>query len=160
MGFLGWIAGIIISYLPLLVLRLGKTTPAPEVATGKITTRGGIVANKTEDILIITITTFCSRRRREGETVTRIAELFHRQRLTDATANSKMFINILLGVLAGYAQIFQQMVFSCPTPVVRPQMDIAIIHITVGTNALPAIQLAFTAPLAFTSDGDKMVLIE
>ena len=78
-------------------------SPAPEVATGKITTRGGIVANKTEDILIITITTFCSRRRREGETVTRITELFHHQRLTDATANSKMFINILLGVLARYA---------------------------------------------------------
>ena len=39
-------------------------------------------------------------------------------------------------------------------------MDIAIIYIPVGTNAFPAIQLAFTAPLAYASDGDKMVLIE
>ena len=52
------------------------------------------------------------------------------------------------------------MILSCPTPVVRPQMDIAIIYIPVGTNALPAIQLAFTAPLAFTSDGDEMILVE
>ena len=71
-----------------------------------------------------------------------------------------MFINILLCVLAGDSQIFQQMVYSRPTPVVWPKMNVAIIHILVGTDPFSTVQFTFTSPFAFATDRNQMILIE
>ena len=46
MRLLSRITGVVITYLPLLMLRIGKAAPSPEVATGKVTARCSIVAGK------------------------------------------------------------------------------------------------------------------
>ncbi|CUQ63719.1 Uncharacterised protein [Segatella copri] len=71
-----------------------------------------------------------------------------------------MFINILLCVLAGDFQIFLQMVFSRPTPVVWPKMNVAIIYILVGTDPFPTVQFTFTSKFTFATDRNQMILIE
>ena len=100
---LSWVAGVVITHLPLLMFWIGEAAPSPEVATGKVTAGCRIVANKTEHIFIIAITTLGSRGWREGESITRITELLHHQWFLDASAYLQVIVNIFLGILASHA---------------------------------------------------------
>ena len=62
MRFLGRIASIVVARQPLLVLRIGKAAPRPEVATRKLASLFGIVRHKREDILIIAVATLGAHR--------------------------------------------------------------------------------------------------
>ena len=52
---LGRVVGIVVAYLPLLVLRTGKTAPTPEVAAGKESALLGIVSHQREDIAVVAV---------------------------------------------------------------------------------------------------------
>ena len=56
MLFLGRVAGVVVATLPILVGRIGKTAPCPEVAAGKEAAVLTLLADKVEHILIIFIT--------------------------------------------------------------------------------------------------------
>ena len=71
-----------------------------------------------------------------------------------------MLVNILFGVLASHGQILNQMLRAHPTPVVRPKMNVAIIHILIRTNALVNLKILLTSPCSFRADGNQMMLVK
>ncbi len=156
---LGGVVGIVVAHLPLLVLRLGKSTPAPEVAASEVSTLFGIVGNEREDILVVAVAPV--RRGVEGklEAVAGIAELLHHQRFVQRVADGQVLVDVRLGVLTGLWQVLDERVGLGPTPVVGPQVDIAVVDIGVGTDAGPAAEVVLTAPRALAADGDEVVLV-
>ena len=131
MRFLGRIARIVVARQPLLVLRIGKAAPRPEVATRKLASLFGIVSHKREDILIIAVATLGAHSLVELEAIARIAKLLHHKRFAKTVAYLKMTVDILKRVVAGCRQIFDKAVGARPAPVIRPDMDVAIVDVLV-----------------------------
>ena len=52
------------------------------------------------------------------------------------------------------------MVGTSPTPVVWPKMNIAIVDVLVGTNALIALDVVLTSPTALATDADEVIFVE
>ena len=142
------------------MLGTGIASPPPEVAAGKVSAGLCIVTHQGEYIFIIAVTPLGCGRGREGESVTRIAEFLHHERFLDTGTYSKVLVDILFGVLARHSEVIDEVVFACPTPVVWPQMYIAVVYIGVSTDALVACYIVLAPPTALTSDTDKMVLVE
>ena len=131
------VVGIGVAHLPLLVLGLCETAPTPEVTTGELTTTLGIVGNEGEHIFIIAVTTLGGGTDGKLEAITRITELLHDERLVQTVAYGKMLVNVFLRVLTGYGQMLDKGVGLCPSPVVGPQMHVAIVDILIGTDTGP-----------------------
>ena len=74
---LGWVVGVGIPHLPLLMARPGFPTPSPEVAAGEASAPTGIVGHKLEDIFIIGVAPHRGRARTEAHAVAGIAKLLH-----------------------------------------------------------------------------------
>ena len=71
-----------------------------------------------------------------------------------------MTVDIVLRVRLGLRQVLNQMILTRPTPVIGPQVDIAVVDILVSTDALPTAVVALTAPGALAADGDQVVGIQ
>ena len=157
---LGWVVGIVVAYLPLLVLRTGKTAPPPEVAAGKESALLGIVSHQREDIAVVAVASCGGTACREREAVARITELLHHERLAQTLTNGQMLVNILLGILAGTRQVFNQRIRLRPAPVVRPQVDVAVVYVLVGTDAFPTSEVVLTPPGTLTANRNEVVGIQ
>jgi hypothetical protein len=57
-----------------------------------------------------------------------------------------MTVNIVLGVLAGNAKVFDEMILACPRPVIGPKVYVTVVYVAVGTDTLIAPKVVLTAP--------------
>ena len=71
-----------------------------------------------------------------------------------------MTVDIVLRIRLGLRQVVDEVVFSRPTPVVGPEVDITIVDIFIGTDTLIAIPVVLTAPRPLAADGNQMVRVE
>ena len=47
-----------------------------------------------------------------------------------------------------------------PSPVEGPQVDVAVVDVSIGTDARPAAEVVLATPRALAAHGDEMVLVE
>ena len=80
-------------------------------------------------MLVISVT--CSGRRalRKLEVVAREAELLHNHRFAVLCSNSKMLVDVFVGILDRYRKICLEGLFTHPAPVVRPDMDVHVVDV-------------------------------
>ena len=102
------VVGVVVANLPLFVFRLGKTAPSPEVAAGKLPALLGILNHQREDVFVIAVAPLGRRSDVKLETVARIAELLHHQRLIQLVANGEVLVNVLLRIVAGTRQVLNE----------------------------------------------------
>lgn len=126
---LSGIAGIGIAHLPLLVAGLCESAPSPEVAACEASASFHVVGHELEYILIVAVAGFCGRSWSETEPVAGIAEFFHDERFLDFLADLQVAVDVVAGVLTRALHVFPERVFFGPAPVVRPQVDVAIVDV-------------------------------
>jgi hypothetical protein len=71
-----------------------------------------------------------------------------------------MAVYIVLGILTSLSEVFNEMVFASPTPVIRPQMNVTIVDILVGTDTFIAVIVILAPPRALTTNADEVVGIK
>ena len=71
-----------------------------------------------------------------------------------------MAIYILFRILFGTRQVLNKRISLCPSPIVRPEVNIGIIYIRISCNALPTVKIAFTPPGSLGTDGYQMIRIK
>ena len=140
--------------------RLGIATPPPEITTGKGTTLLHVVTHQLEDVAIVAVAPCSWTAWLEGHIVARIAELFHDEGLLQLLTDSKMLVDIVLGIFAGTRQILHQTVALCPSPVIRPEVYVTIVDVLVCTDTMVAVIVHFTAPCSLTTDRDEVVGVD
>ena len=71
-----------------------------------------------------------------------------------------MAVDIVAGAVATGLEVVDEMVGACPRPVVGPEVDIAVVDIGIGADALIGRIVVLAAPRALTADGDEVVGVE
>ena len=122
-------SGIGIAHLPLLVAGLCESAPSPEVAACEASASFHVVGHELEYIFIVAVAGFCGRSWSETEPIAGIAEFFHDERFLDFLADLQVAVDVVAGVLTRALHVFPERVFFGPAPVVRPQVDVAIVDV-------------------------------
>ena len=71
-----------------------------------------------------------------------------------------MTVDILTGTVASGRQILHKALWLRPAPVVRPYMNVAVIHIFVTAYSLVCLIVAFASPCSLATYRYKVVLVE
>ena len=142
------------------MLWLGQASPPPEVAASKVAALGSVVAHEREYVLIESVAPLGGRAQLELKAVAWIAELLHHEGLLDLGAYLQVAVYIVLRVSLGARQVLDERVLLGPAPVVGPQVDVGVVDVLVGRDALPAVEVVLAAPGALAADADQVVGVE